>query len=30
MQMSLQEILAKLYDPDREIRRLAAEGLSST
>jgi oligoendopeptidase F len=30
LQLSLQEILAKLYDPDREVRRLAAEGLSST
>ena len=29
-QLSLQEILAKLYDPDREARRLAAEGLSQT
>lgn len=28
--LSLQEILAKLYDPDREVRRLAADGLSST
>jgi oligoendopeptidase F len=27
-QLSLQEILAKLYDPDREVRRLAAEGIS--
>ena len=29
-QISLQEILAKLYDADREVRRLAAEGISST
>ena len=29
-QLSLQEILAKLYDPDREVRRIAAEGLSHT
>lgn len=26
--LSLQEILAKLYDPDRDTRRLAAEGIS--
>ena len=28
--LSLQEILAKLYDPDREVRRLAAESISAT
>jgi oligoendopeptidase F len=27
-EMSLQEILAKLYDPDRSVRKAAAEGLS--
>lgn len=28
VEMSLQEILAKLYDPDRTVRKAAAEGLS--
>lgn len=29
VEISLQEILAKLYDPDRSIRKAAAEGLSA-